>query len=288
MRSLFITGTDTGVGKTVVGASLASALVSAGRRVAVFKPFASGGVDDMAAMFNAAAIKCGIAPGKARRAADLPISGAYKYVFYTPATPHTAARLEGKAVNIGAVMDRLSRLRRTHEAVVVEGIGGAMTPIQADYFVADLARDMLMQTVIVVPNKIGAPNHSVMTSAMCRQRGAHVAGFVINCTDKRGYAPGLLREDIEALTGAPVLATLRKRGIMDIPEIDLTIRDTGGGSQRAVRSVRGVAKSMAVAIALAEDGEVDGVARIMHGQGRGGEGRRQGRAPARGRKRSRA
>ena len=109
-----------------------------------------------------------------------------------------------------------------------------------------------------------------------------MAGFVINCTDKRGYAPGLLREDIESLTGVPVLATLRKRGIMDTPEVDLTVRNTGGGSQRAVRSVRGVARSMAVAIALAEDGEVDGVERIMYGRGRGGEGPPAGTGPCAG------
>lgn len=266
MRSLFVTGTDTGVGKTVVAAGLARAAAKDGRRVAVYKPFAAGGLGDVEAAAGASRDLAAPAPAGMPGAGTPPVTSAFEYAFDTPASPYTAARLEGKSVDVGAVLDRLSRLRRDHHAVIVEGIGGAMTPILADYFVADLIRDMALPAVIVTTNRIGALNHSVMAALACRQRGAYAAGFVISRTDRRGYGRGVLRGDIEAVAGLPVLAEVGRAGAAPgRPGAGARARGTRDGGAGAGGIRRAAIGAAAVAVAVEESGGLDGVVRVMRG-----------------------
>lgn len=275
MRPVFVSGTDTGVGKTVVAGALARTAAAAGCRTAVYKPFMAGGTGDIAALAAAAAAAPATGPsaasGKDGGNAAGPVAARYEYAFRTPASPYTAARLEGAAIDIGAVLDRLAQLRRDYEAVVVEGIGGAMTPLHRDYFVADLARDMVAPVVIVTSNGFDAAGHSAMAESSCRRRGARVAGFVINSISEYGYVPAALRGEIGAVAEAPVLATIKRQK---------TGAPKGGGYDiaGALRALGvdvpagadGAESSAHAAIRAFEGGYVDGAARIMFGGGRGG------------------
>ena len=265
MRSVFVTGTDTGVGKTVVAGALARTAARAGCRTGVFKPFAGGGSDDAAVLESALADAAGgggAGGGAARRG----------YAFATPASPYTAARIEGKSVDVGSVLGEFARMLREYEVVVVEGTGGAMAPILRDYFVADLARDMAVPSIIVTGNGFDAAGHSAMAASHCRRRGAYVAGFVVNRTERDGHPVSLLREEIADVTGLPVLASVRNRrrgGAGAAPG--------GAGGQAGGEAGR----SLYAAIGASRGGDVDGAARVIFGPGTGGPAaakwRRQGR-----------
>ena len=258
MRSVFVTGTDTGVGKTVVAGALARAAAMAGCRTAVYKPFMAGGSDDTAALEAALAGVQGPAGGGGGEGrAGWVVRAEYK--FDTPASPYTAARLEGKAVDTGAVLDRFAQLRQEYEAVIVEGIGGAMTPIRRDYFVADLARDMAVPSIIVAANGFDSGGHSAMAASHCERLGAHVAGFVVNRIHEYGYAGGALRNEITDITGLPVLATVRRRA-----------RGMRGKGGPAAPGDAGRMQSARAAVEACEHGDVDGAARIIFGPGNGG------------------
>lgn len=269
MRSVFIAGTDTGVGKTVVAGALARTAAMAGCAATVFKPFITGSVDDIAAA--GAAGTAGI-PGKDGAHAAGRVASYYRYAFRTPASPYTAARLEGKTIDIEAVLDRLAQLRRDYEVVVVEGVGGVMTPLLRDYFVADLARDMVAPVVIVTANGFDAVGHSVMAESNCRRRGAHVAGFVTNRIKKYGYSLAALRHEINAVAEAPVLASVSKQpsgeegdgGGVDF--VGMAMAPNAGMQFDA----KNAARSAYAAICASEDGYVDGAARVIFGAARGG------------------
>ena len=285
MRSVFVAGTDTGVGKTVVAGALARTAAMAGCTTTVFKPFMTGSVDDIAAA--GAAGTAGM-PGKDGAHAAGRVASCYRYAFRTPASPYTAARLEGKTIDIGAVLDRLAQLRRDYEVVVVEGVGGVMTPLLRDYFVADLARDMVAPVVIVTANGFDAVGHSVMAESNCRRRGAHVAGFVTNRIRKYGYSLAALRHEINAVAEAPVLASVSRQprdeggdggvdfvGMAMAPDLDMQF------------DAKNAARSAYAAICASEDGYVDGAARVIFGAARSGPAARwrQQRRQRRGRRR---
>ena len=288
MRSVFVAGTDTGVGKTVVAGALARTAARAGCRTGVFKPFAAGGTGDVAAL--GAALADAGAAGEAGRGSPAPAR--CSYAFAAPASPYAAARLEGMDIDIGAVLDRLAQMRREFEAVVVEGIGGAMAPIRKDYFVADLIRDMAVPAIIVTANRFDAPGHSAMAASCCRRRGAHVAGFVVNRIEEYGYEGAALRREIRNVTGLPVLASVKRSaggGGRRVRKVDIPAPDSGGAPPRLGRGAR---RSARAAIDASKRGDVDGAARVMFGPGDGGAWEAASRwrlqSERRGRKRRRA
>ena len=259
MRPVFVTGTDTGVGKTVVAGALARTAASAGCATGVFKPFMAGGADDVSVLESALAsapAREGAGGGLGEGAASVRRG----YAFGAPASPYTAARLEGIDIDVGSVLERFAQMLREYEAVVVEGIGGAMTPILRDYFVADLARDMCTPCIIVVPNRFDAAGHSAMAAHQCLRRGARVAGFVVNRVDSDGYMAASLREEIAEITGLPVLASVMNRA-----------RGGGGGAEQGARAAIGASRA----------GDVDGAASVMFGPGRGGRAAAQWRRQSR-------
>lgn len=268
MRSVFVAGTDTGVGKTVVAGALARTAALAGCSAIVFKPFMTGGVDDIVAA--GAAGTTGMADKGDGHAAGR-VASYYKYAFRTPASPYTAARLEGKTIDIGAVLDRLAQLRRDYEVVVVEGVGGVMTPLLRDYFVADLARDMVAPVVIVTANGFDAVGHSVMAESNCRRRGAHVAGFVTNRIRKYGYSLAALRHEINSVAEAPVLASVSKQpsGGEGGGGVDIVGMAMAPNAEMQFNA-KSAARSAYAAICASEGGYVDGAARVIFGTGRGG------------------
>ncbi len=192
-RGVFITGTDTGVGKTVIAAGLVRGLIALGLRVAVMKPVASGSEHTRDGLRNADALKL-------IEAAN--VAAAYEtvnpYCFEPPISPHIAAREAGIAVDPAHIRRAFGMLAAQSDCVVVEGAGGWFAPIGDAQTMADLARTLGVPVVMAVGLRLGCINHAVLTKLAIQAHGARFAGWVANAID-----PALER-------AAENLATLEK------------------------------------------------------------------------------
>lgn len=202
MKSLFITGTDTDVGKTYVTAGLAVTLRKMGVDVGIMKPFAAG-----------------IPQKKGFKSEDVEILSRAARVqdsenlmnpqfFKTPASPFTASKDLKVKVRIDSVFSKFKKLSKSHSMLLVEGMGGIMTPILKNYFIADMIKKMKIPTVIVTRTKIGTVNHTIMTCKMCEKYKIPVKGIIINNFDLDGYQVKTLKRDLKILTGVPILGTV--------------------------------------------------------------------------------
>ncbi|MEM3065044.1 MAG: dethiobiotin synthase [Candidatus Nitrosotenuis sp.] len=202
MKSFFVTATDTEIGKTVITASLALALKNCGINVGVMKPFACGGQQKQGFKSEDAQLlakSAGVADGE-----DL----INPYFFPIPASPYTAANKLGASINIEVVIQKFEKLQALHDVVLVEGIGGIMTPILKNYFVADLIKDMNLEAIVVTSAKIGTVNHTVLTCEACKKYGLTLRGLIINNYDSTGYVVDELAKDLTNLTGVETLCTI--------------------------------------------------------------------------------
>jgi len=176
---LFITGTDTDVGKTYVAALIARTLVAKGRRVGVYKPVASGCVVRDGQLVSTDAEALWEAAGR---------PGEMKHVcpqrFAAPLAPHLAARAEDKSLDADLMRSGLDYWRERSDIVIVEGAGGLMSPLGDEEYVADLAADFGLPLVVVAANRIGVINHVLQTliAAAAFGDGLPVAGIVLNDT----------------------------------------------------------------------------------------------------------
>ena len=169
--SFFVTGTDTEVGKTFFTALLIRAWRAAGVDAVGFKPITCGGWEDVDALVAAA-------DGAEPREAVCPIHLAM------PASPLAAARAERTAVDPVRILTAYAELKARHETVIVEGVGGWLVPITAGYLVADLAAQLGLPVVVVVKNRLGAINHTLLTLESIAGRGLECAGLVLNHVDR--------------------------------------------------------------------------------------------------------
>jgi len=174
---LFITGTDTGVGKTYVAALIARDLLAAGHRVGVYKPAASGCrrqgdrlvSDDAVALWEAAG-----RPGT--------LDEVCPQCFEAPLAPHLAARAEGKEIDPELLRTGIEPWLASSDFVLVEGAGGLMSPLGDEEYVADLAFDFAFPLIVVAANKLGVINQTLQTliTATTFRDGLEVAGIVLN------------------------------------------------------------------------------------------------------------
>jgi dethiobiotin synthetase len=110
--------------------------------------------------------------------------------------------------NIKLILNSFKKLSKLHSMMLVEGMGGIMTPILRDYFVTNLIKDMKLPTIIVTRTKVGTVNHTIMTCKMCEKYKIPVKGIVINNFDTGGYLIKELKRDLENLTNMPVLGSI--------------------------------------------------------------------------------
>lgn len=202
MNSLFVTGTDTDVGKTYVTAGLAVTLRKMGIDVGIMKPFAAGTAqkkgfksEDVEILVNAAQVND----------PELLLNPQF---FPIPASPYTALKNLKIKPNIRLILNQFQKLSKLHSMMLIEGMGGIMTPILRDYFVTNLIKDMKSSVIIVTRTKIGTINHTIMTCKMCEQYKIPVKGIVINNFDADGYKIKELKRDLENLTNMPVLGSI--------------------------------------------------------------------------------
>ena len=202
MKSLFVTATDTDIGKTYVCAGIAHSLKKSGIDVGIMKPFACGikqktgfSSKDLSILSNAANVS------------DLE-ELVNPFFFPIPASPYTAAKNLGVKIDVKHVMKCFRELNKIHDIMLVEGIGGIMTPILKDYAIIDLIKDLNANTIIVASSKMGTMNHTIMTCNMCKNMKIRVKGLFINNFDSTGYPISELKRDLSALTNLPVLCSL--------------------------------------------------------------------------------
>ncbi|MGQ0376106.1 MAG: dethiobiotin synthase, partial [Nitrososphaerota archaeon] len=126
------------------------------------------------------------------------------YFFAIPASPFSAAKKLGVTIDNNLVLERFKQLQCVHDVMLVEGIGGILTPILANYYVIDLIKDMNLETIIVASSKIGTINHTLMTCKMCEKYNVTIRGLIINDTEP-GYNTSDLKQDFEDLIGVSIL-----------------------------------------------------------------------------------
>lgn len=201
MRSFFITGTDTDVGKTYITAGLAVVLRQMDVDVGVMKPFAAGSAQKKGYKSEDIEIL-----SRAAQVCD-PENLINPQFFPIPASPYTAWKKLKTKPKVSTIMSSFKKLSKLHDVILVEGMGGIMTPIFKDYFITNLIKEMKIPTVIVTRSKIGTINHTIMTVKMCEKYKIPIKGIIINNFDN-GYAVKDLTCDLENLTGVPVLGSI--------------------------------------------------------------------------------
>ncbi len=164
---LFITGTDTGVGKTYVTTRLLRGLRAQGMDAVGFKPLCCGSRDDAEAL---------------RAASDnaLPLNEVNPVWLRAPTAPYTASLIENRAVDLALIRETFARLRARHATVIVEGVGGWLVPILLDFTMADLAAEWRLPVIVVVGNRLGALNHTALTVRAVHAAGLACAGLILN------------------------------------------------------------------------------------------------------------
>jgi dethiobiotin synthetase len=170
MEGVFVTGTGTEVGKTVVAAAIARTLAAAGREVAVFKP-ALTGLDDPGEPDHALL----------RRAAGSGQSDEQiaPYRYGPPASPHLAAALAGEVIDPDRLRAAAEAAGRGADALVCEGVGGLLVPLSTGYLVRDLAADLALPLAIAASPGLGTINHTLLTIEAARSAGLEVAMVVL-------------------------------------------------------------------------------------------------------------
>lgn len=218
-RGLFVTGTDTEVGKTYVGSLIVKSLREAGHRVGVYKPSASDCVSDGQSLISEDAVALWEAAGKPRSLEEV-----CPQRFRAALAPHLAAKAGGKFLDPAQLRSGIEAWADDCDIIVVEGAGGLMTPVSDDEFVADLALDLGYPLIIVAPNVLGVINQTLQTmvTASCFRDGLEVAGVVLNDSQliEGDVSIESNHEEISKRSLAPVLSRLRYQAESFDEEVD--------------------------------------------------------------------
>ena len=210
VKGIFITGTDTGVGKTYVASGIAVSLRAQGVNVGVMKPAETGCRIRSGALIAADSIRLARAAG-----AHDPLTLINPYRFRKPLAPSVAAELEGKKIQSSRIMNAYRALVRRHDFMIIEGAGGIMVPLSRNYLYLDLARAIKLPVVVVARPGLGTINHTLLTVAALKERGISIAGVVINYSDKcrQGPAERTNPGQIEKISRVPVLGIVPYRAL---------------------------------------------------------------------------
>ena len=176
--SYFVTGTDTGVGKTLVTAALLHAFAKTGLRVTGMKPIAAG-----AELIDGELWNEDVAMLAAASNTNLPRELTTTYLLREPAAPHIAAQLEHVSLDMQQLLDCYQQIAQQSDSVIVEGVGGFCVPINDDVDTADLAVQLGLDVVMVVGLRLGCINHALLTAEAIKARGLKLVGWVANQID---------------------------------------------------------------------------------------------------------
>ena len=196
---LFVTGTDTGVGKTHTLTQLLRLLRSLGISCAAMKPICCGDRDDAERLLAA-------------NGGGFTLEEINPLTLKTPAAPLAAALIERVQIDIEVLLDAFGQLQKRVDHVLVEGVGGWLVPIRPDYFVADLAVAMKLPVLVVAQNRLGCLNHTVLTVQSVMNRGLKCAGVVLNePTLEKNTATQTNADILSRIIDPPVLPGLTEK-----------------------------------------------------------------------------
>jgi dethiobiotin synthetase len=203
-KGIFITGTDTGVGKTLVAATLAAYLRDIGYRVGVMKPAETGCQEIDGQLFPEDAIRLKEASGCGE-----PLEKICPYRLPEPLAPSIAAERAGVKIDVDHLLSLYGEISTKHDITLVESAGGLMVPLLPSYTYADFARVLKLPTVVVAANKLGAINHLLLTLEHASCRGLSVLGYVLNrVSNENSLAADTNREVLSSLTGVQCLGDM--------------------------------------------------------------------------------
>ena len=174
-KAIFITGTDTGVGKTFFACRLAALLRDLGYRVGVMKPAETGCTEQEGKIFPPDAILLKEASGS-----KFPLDKICPYQLREPLAPSVAAERQGISINVERLMDIYDEISSSHDVTLIEGAGGLMVPLLPSYTYADFARVLKLPVIVIAANRLGMINHLLLTLEHARCKGLSVLGYVLN------------------------------------------------------------------------------------------------------------
>ncbi|HVN67553.1 MAG TPA: dethiobiotin synthase [Candidatus Sulfotelmatobacter sp.] len=198
MPGIFITGTDTGVGKTYVTCYLAAKLRRAGVDVGVMKPLSTGPAGDDDALYLKKTLKL-----------NDPIELINPIHLKHPLAPYPAAKLEHRKLSVERIIRAYKLLEKRHDLVLVEGIGGVAVPITKDYCVIDLIKEMNLPVIVVARAGLGTINHTLLTIGALIDCKIEIAGIIMNGFTGKDRSEKTNVEVIEKLSGVPILEKLK-------------------------------------------------------------------------------
>jgi dethiobiotin synthetase len=223
---VFVTGTDTGVGKTVACAALVMALRARGVRVHPLKPIAAGAVERGGHWVNEDAVALAAAAGLDEKA----LGRVNPVLLREPMAPHIAAAREGRTLALEPIVAAFREVAQPGTFVVVEGVGGFLVPLGPSLDSVDLCRALGLPVVMVVGMRLGCLNHALLTARAIRESGLRFAGWIANEIDPHMAA---LEENVAALAqrlNAPLVGRLphrvppEPRGLSGFLDVDAVTR----------------------------------------------------------------
>jgi len=198
MSGIFITGTDTGCGKTYITLLLAEYFRAQGMDVGVMKPISAGPVKDNDAVYLKKTLKL-----------KDPLVLINPVHLKLPLAPYVAAAQLKSRINLNAIDKAFDKLSKAHDLILVEGIGGALVPITQDYFVADLIKDLKLPALIVARAGLGTINHTLLTIEALKKRKIEILGIIMNGYRGKDLSEKTNAKTIEKISKVPVLAKLK-------------------------------------------------------------------------------
>ena len=202
-QGYFITGTDTGVGKTWSTIALMQYFKKQGKSVAAMKPVASGASWKDGRLVNDDAL---LLQHWASEAFDYDIVN--PYVFEMPVSPHIAAEEIGETIDFKRISDNLDVLQKSCEVVIIEGVGGWLVPLGQQGGISDLAMRLSFPVIVVVAIRLGCINHARLTFSAIQESGVPSVGWIANITELNMLAKEENIETISSFTDMPLLGTL--------------------------------------------------------------------------------
>lgn len=248
ITGVFITGTDTGVGKTLVSVSIVRALVARGLAVAAMKPVAAGAVRTPQGPRSADALAL---------AAVANVTASYDrinpYCLRAPISPHIAAAEEDVAIDVAVIRQRFEELAQRADCIIVEGAGGWLAPISASETLADVARALSLPVVLVVGLRLGCLNHALLSAQAIAADGLELGGWIGNAIDPDFERSAENISTLERRLGLAPLALVPHlaRAAKDCLAGNGSEDDSGDGSRDGLRLEPGVALHAEAGDALA-------------------------------------
>ena len=245
MSILFVTGTDTGVGKTLVTAAIAAVLAARGTRIGVAKPAETGCRFRRSVLYPEDAATLAAAAGSPE-----PLDLVCPYRFAEPLAPALAAERAGVTIDLDALVTALRRRAGTLDLLLVEGAGGLLVPLTRSATYADLASALASPALLVVGSRLGAINHALLTLAALEARALPARGYVLNrLTADADLATETNAPLLRALTPVPCLGELP--WLADAGELLSALRAEGDADTGTREGARAAARARLAALASA-------------------------------------